>query len=60
VTAVVLGLLVAGAALVLAYGVVWLRWRVRDRRRRRNRLEARRRARDELERALYAHVRVVR
>jgi len=41
VIAALLGVLVAGAALVFVLAVVWLRWRVRDRRRRVDRLRAR-------------------
>jgi len=46
---VLLGILVAGLALALALTVSWVRWRVRDRRLRRERLAERRRF-DELER----------
>jgi uncharacterized protein (DUF2062 family) len=51
-TAVILGLLVAGAATLTAFTVVWARWHVRDRRRRRRRLDERAERRDELDRAM--------
>ena len=47
-TALLLGLAVAGFALVLSLAVVFVRWKVRDRRRRLERLRARRIG-DELE-----------
>jgi uncharacterized protein (DUF2062 family) len=51
-TALVLGVLLAGAALVLTFGTVYARWTWRDRRRRRRRLDERRAQSDELERAM--------
>jgi len=52
---VLLGILIAGLALALALAVSWVRWRVRDRRLRRERLAARRRL-DELERPWRVYV----
>lgn len=51
-SAVLLGLLVAGAALALTFGVVYTRWAWRDRRRRRERRLELDRARDELDRVV--------
>lgn len=51
-SAVLLGLLVAGVALVIAFVTVYGRWAWRDRARRRRRLDERRKRNDELERAM--------
>jgi hypothetical protein len=50
VTAAVLGILIAGWALVLSLAVVWARWKIRDRHRRDQRVRDRLRQRDELDR----------
>ena len=47
-----IALVIAAVPTLLCCVVVWVRWRVRDRRRRRARLVERARQRDELERAL--------
>jgi type VI protein secretion system component VasK len=49
-TAVLYGVLIAVWALVLSLAVVWTRWKVRDRRRREQRVRDRLRQRDELDR----------
>ena len=50
-----LGILIAGLALLLALVVCWVRWQVRDRRVRQRRLAERRRQ-DELDRAAIADI----
>lgn len=48
-TAAALGLLVTGVALIVSLAVTWVRWQVRDRRRRQARQAERAAMRDELE-----------
>jgi hypothetical protein len=52
VTAALLGILIAGVALILSLTVVWARWKIRDRHRRDNRIRTRLSQRDDLERAV--------